>query len=90
MSLLNRAKTTWLSLPETWRKELASAFHTFVPAFVSAMILFFQTTSLDNWSKDTVLALMSAALLAAFRSGFKALSVWFFSHNPDTVKEDNS
>jgi len=75
----NRVKEAWLGLPETWRTELSSAFHTFVPAFVASLVLFFQTTESSAWTKETLLALIIAALAAAARAGFKALSVWVFS-----------
>jgi len=77
---INRVKALWLGLPETWRTELASGFHTFVPAFMSAMYVFYEAQPQGTpWSKDVLLALILGALGAGVRAGFKALSVWFFS-----------
>lgn len=79
----NRVRELWLGLPETWRTELMSAFHTFVPAFVGALAISFQVTGDVSWTRDAVLA----ALLAAVRVGFKAVSMWFFSRVlPDPKK----
>jgi len=69
----------WLGLPETWRTELASAFHTFVPAFLLVMGGFFQSAAEIEWTKEAIIALIVATFTAAMRAGFKALSVWFFS-----------
>jgi len=78
-SKIQRVKELWLGLPETWRTELASAFHTFVPAFVSTLALFIQAGQGMTWSRETVIAFIVGAFLAAVRAGFKAVSVWFFA-----------
>ena len=79
----NRIKELWTGLPATWRTELMSAFHTFIPAFVGALLISFEVTGGVSWTKEAILAV----LLAAFRAGFKAVSMWFFSRTlPDTKK----
>lgn len=74
-SRLNKVKQAWLGLPETWRTQLASAWHTFIPAFIGSLLISFQVTGGTNITADLVLSI----LLAATRAGFKAVSVWFFS-----------
>lgn len=77
----NRVKELWLGLPETWRTEIASAWHTFIPVFFSTLYLFYETHSNTGvtWTKETLAAAIIAGLLAGLRAGFKAVSVWFFS-----------
>jgi hypothetical protein len=76
----NRVKELWSGLPESWRTELMSAFHTFVPVFVGALLLSFQTTGDISWSKEAAVAVLAAAL----RAGFKAVSMSIFSRTlPD-------
>lgn len=76
-------REAWLGLPETWRTELMSAFHTFVPAFLGVLAVSFQTTGDVSWTRDAVIAV----LLAALRAGFKAVSMWFFARVlPDPKK----
>lgn len=75
----NRVKEVWLGLPETWRTELASAFHTFVPIFLLAMAGFLQNASEIEWTKEAVIALVIATVSAGLRAVFKAVSVYMFS-----------
>ena len=75
----NRVKELWLGLPETWRTEFASAFHTFIPVFFVTMAGFFQSAATVEWTKEALISLIVATFAAALRAGFKALSVWFFS-----------
>lgn len=86
---INRVKELWLGLPETWRTEIASAFHTFMPVFISTLYLFVETQAGNTvpWSKETLAAAAVAGFVAAFRAGFKALSVWFFSRYLPDPKE---
>jgi hypothetical protein len=85
---INRVKALWLGIPETWRTEIASAFHTFVPVFMSTFYVFIETsTESVSTSKEALAAAFIAAFLAALRAGFKALSVWLFSrYLPDPKK----
>lgn len=80
---MNRVKELWLGLPETWRTELASAFHTFVPAFAGAILMSPMIVGTVSWTRDALLALV----LSAIRAGFKAISVWFFSRALPDPKE---
>lgn len=75
MQKKNKLKRFWLSFPESWRVQLASAFHTFVPAFIGSVLISFQVTGGTRITTDIALSI----LLAATRAGFKAVSVWFFS-----------
>ena len=70
-----KSKSLWAKIPVAWKKELMSAFHTFVPAFLGALYFSFQATGSVEWTKEALLAV----LLAALRAGFKALSQWFFA-----------
>lgn len=84
---VNRVKELWLGLPESWRTELASAWHTFIPAFIGSLVLFVQTQEGTEWTRETLWAAGIAALAAALRAGFKALSVYVFSRVlPDPKK----
>lgn len=74
----NRVRDLWLGLPETWRTQLASAFHTFVPAFVIAFAMSLFTAQDFSWSVFTLAGIISAAADTGARAGFKALSSWFF------------
>lgn len=86
----NRVKELWLGLPESWRTEAASAFHTFIPVFVSSLIVFIQTTDNVSWSKETLWATIVAAFLTALRAGFKAVSVWIMSRTLPDPKESGA
>lgn len=72
----NRIKELWLGIPETWRTELMSAFHTFVPAFIGTLAVSISLMEGLSWTRDTLIAAVGAALLAALRAGFKAVSMW--------------
>ena len=64
----------WKSLPESWRLEIQSAWHTFVAAFI--LTIGTQVMAGDvQWTGD----MMIAVLLAALRSGVKAVFVWIYS-----------
>ena len=83
----NRVRELWLGLPETWRTELMSAFHTFIPAFVATMVVFLQSAVDTSWTTETLTAALIAAVLAALRSGFKAVSMWVLTRAlPDPKK----
>lgn len=73
--MTEKIKQFWMSLPETWRTQIASAFHTFVPAFIGSVLISFQVTGSTEITTDVILSV----ILAATRAGFKAVSVWFFS-----------
>ena len=75
----NRVKELWEGLPNTWRTELMSAFHTFIPAFALTLYTQIQLAQGVSWTKDTILAFTVATGLAALRSGFKAVSMWVLS-----------
>lgn len=75
----NRVKELWTGLPESWRTELMSAFHTFVPSFVAVMVVFLQSAVDVSWTRETLTAAIVATTLAALRAGFKAVSMWFLS-----------
>lgn len=63
---------------------MMSAFHTFVPAFAATMVVFFQSAVDTTWTRETLTAATIAAVLAALRSGFKAVSMYIFSRTlPD-------
>ena len=78
-----RVQARWFSLPDSWRVELSSAFHTFAPAFVGAILLSPVVIGETSITRDAVAALA----LTAVRSGFKAVSVWFFSRTLPDPKE---
>ena len=78
-----RVQKAWFSLPDSWRVELASAFHTFAPAFVGAILLSPVVVGEVSITRDAVAALA----LTAVRAGFKAVSVWFFSRTLPDPKE---
>ena len=76
----NRVKELWTGLPESWRAELMSAFHTFVPVFVGSLLLSFEMTGGVSWTKEALIAIVATAL----RAGFKAVSMAVFSRTlPD-------
>lgn len=72
-----RITELWLRIPETWRGEIISAFHTFVPAFVGSLALSFEVTQGD-WTKETLISLVLSGLFTALRAGFKAVSIRVF------------
>lgn len=75
MKSQNIIRRTWLSIPKSYRTEIISAWHTFVPAFIGSVIISFQVTGSTEITTDIALSVV----LAATRAGFKAVSVWFFS-----------
>lgn len=79
LAVRNRIKNVWVGLPESWRTQLASAWHTFLPAFGTSLFLSLEALKGQPIGSDVILATASAILLSALRSGFKAVSVWFFS-----------
>lgn len=82
-----RVKKLWLGLPETWRTQLASAFHTFGATFIAVFGAFVLSAWEMPWSRETLMAAAFAALVAAVRAGFKAVSIAFFSRTmPDPKK----
>lgn len=68
MSKMNRLQKLWDDVPYSWRVEIVSVIHTFVPAFIGALAISFEVTGDFSWTKEAVLA----AVLAAGRSAFKA------------------
>lgn len=76
---MERVRELYLGLPETFRTELMSAFHTIIPVFFGTLAVFFQSASEIPWTKEAVIALIVASLTAAFRAVFKALSMWIFT-----------
>lgn len=75
---INRVKELWLGLPENWRTQLAGIWHTFIPAFFTSLLVSLEALEGTPVTKDILLATASAIILAALRSGFKAVSVAFF------------
>lgn len=78
-SKINRAKELWLGLPETWRTQLASAFHTFGATFLGVFGAFVLSATDLAWTRETLIASSFAAVVAAIRAGVKAVSIAFFS-----------
>lgn len=71
----NRVAELWFYVPETYRKEIMSAIHTFIPAFVGSLIISFQVTGEVSWTRDAIIAI----IFAAARAGFKSVSVYILS-----------
>ena len=71
----NRVREVWLGIPETWRTEAMSAFHTFVPVFVLSLITSIEVTDDAAWTWSVAAAILSAAA----RAGFKVLSMYFLT-----------
>lgn len=63
----------WAKIPKFWQTEIISAWNTFVPSFVGAIIW----QHLNGGIKLSTDAIGTLMLIAA-RSGFKSLSVWFW------------
>jgi hypothetical protein len=70
MGKQNWVQKQWDSVPKSWKVELVSIVQTFIPAFIGALAISIELTGGVVWTKDALLAI----LLAAARSGFKA--VW--------------
>jgi len=84
---IGRVKELWLGLPETWRTQLASAWHTFWATFIGVFGAFAVTAWDTSWTKETLVAAIIAAAISAIRAGFKAISVLFFTRVlPDPKK----
>jgi len=81
---ISRVKEAWLGLPESWRTNLASAWHTFIPAFIGAILL----SPLIVGDGSITLDAAAALVLTAVRAGFKAISVWFFSRTLPDPKDE--
>lgn len=63
----------WSKIPQSWRVEILSAWHTFVPAFVTALVFQIETMGEIKWGLDVIISL----ILTASRSAFKVLWAWF-------------
>ena len=74
-----RVRELWAGLPESFRTELMSFFHTFVPIFVGTLAVFFQSAAEIPWTTEAFTALLVATFTAGSRAVFKALSMWFFT-----------
>jgi hypothetical protein len=83
----NRVKELWLGIPESWRTELASAFHTFVPVFALSLLGALSSLNDVPLEKEAILSLSAGILGAALRAGFKAVSVAIFSRVLPDPKE---
>lgn len=70
-----RVMELWTGLPESWRTELMSAFHTFIPAFLGTLAVFMYSAFDTSWTKETLVAAVIGTVLAALRAGFKAASM---------------
>lgn len=67
-------------IPETWRSQLASAFHTFISDFLLSLGASMVVTGDVKFETGAIMA----ALLVAVRAGVKAVSLAFFSRTlPD-------
>lgn len=71
-------KKWWKKLPTKWKKELTSAFHTFVTVFISTFGVVIGTPKDTSWTKETLFATLFAAFVAGSRAGFKAVWNWYF------------
>jgi hypothetical protein len=84
----NRVKELWLGLPETWRTQIASAWHTFGATFLGVFGAFVLSALEMPWTQEALYAAATAAFIAAIRAGFKAVSIAFFSRTlPDPKKK---
>lgn len=67
----NRVEELWFYVPETWRKEIMSAIHTFLAVFAGTLLLSLQSTGDVSWTNEILLGLFVSAL----RAGVKAVSL---------------
>lgn len=80
---INRVKELYLGLPESWRTQIASAWHTFIPAFLGTFTAFLAASDTSLLEIGSI----SAAATMAYRAGFKALSVSLLSRALPDPKE---
>lgn len=79
MKIRKKLLGRWDRIPAGVKDHLISAFHTFVPAFVSTFVIFFQSQPDAPITGEAFVALVVAAFATAARAGFKALSLWMVS-----------
>ena len=76
MTVLERARALWASIPLSWRKEAASFSHTFVATF--CVFVASQISTGVTLTGDALVALGAAAARAALKAAFNAA----IAHSP--------
>lgn len=70
---MNRLQQWWAEVPDSWKIEGLSMWHTFLAGFVLAVAYSLDSHNGTPWTTDAVISI----LLAATRSGIKVVWVQF-------------